>query len=104
VDARGIADEPKEYRLRLVIYSWLFEIFKGGVCVVAPQVFELIDLGVGDLASTKLFCFTWGFDKPGQEGPVVYERRPEGWVPRRILGKGSTWLPIKDSTLEQIFN
>jgi hypothetical protein len=72
---------PEEYRLGLIIHSWLFEIFECCICIVAPQVFELVDLGVGDLTGTQLLCFTWWFDEPREERSVVYERRPKSWVP-----------------------
>jgi len=55
---------PKKDRLRLVIYTWFFKIFQCGIRVVAPQVFELVDLGIRDLTGAKLFRLTRRLDEP----------------------------------------
>jgi hypothetical protein len=86
----------QQNRLRLVVHAGLLEVFEGGVGVVAPEIFEAVDLGEGDLAGAQLLGLAGGLDEPRQEGAIVDEGSPEGGVPGNILGYGSAGLPRRE--------
>ena len=80
-------------RLRLVVDAGLLEVFKCGIGVLTPQVFKSVDLLEGDLAGAQLFGLARRLDEPGQEGPIINERRPQCRVPRYLLRDRRTRLP-----------
>ena len=80
-------------RLRLVVDAGLLEVFKCGISVLTPQVFESVDLLEGDLTGAQLFGLARRLDEPGQEGPIINERRPQCRVPRYLPRDRRTRLP-----------
>ena len=70
-----------EDRLRFVVHTWFLEVLEGCVGILAPEVFEAVDLGERDLAGSKLLGFARRFDKPREERTVVNERCPKGGIP-----------------------
>ena len=76
-----ISPLPEHDLLRLLVHARLFEILELGLGVVLPQLLQLIDLLRRDLASTQLLLFRGNLDEPGQELPVLDQRRPLRWIP-----------------------
>lgn len=79
-------DAPKKDGLRFVVDTFLLKILKSGGSVVAPKLFELVDLMERNLSSTKLLLLRRDLDEPGQERAIFDQRRPLCRVPDDIFG------------------
>ena len=63
-------------RLRLVVDTRHGEVLEGGTGILAPEIFETIDLGERYLAGPELFGLAWRLDEPRQERSIIDERSP----------------------------
>ena len=71
--------------LRLIIDTWLLQVFQGCICILAPQVLEPVNLRERDLAGTELLRFTRWLDEPRQERTIIYKWCPKASIPRYVF-------------------